>query len=313
MFSNTSIVAYVLGLLTFVLAPRLLGGFFRLFNYGPPPRRDIYGLEHALLNMRLPPETMWLNMAYWKNTSDFPTACNNLLQLLLEKSEILKTPSSRPIRLWDLGFDCGDQTISLCTELSRAGLTLCKYDGLTINRSQFLHAQARIQAHIEAHPYLGADNNKKDSLSIIELHLTDASKPSSPPSRAPALQHVSRELESSLLAFDLLRSGSATALQRVLLRLVCAVTQILYANRLTEEEYRDMLAAAGYARENIAVCDVSADVFPGLERFISARGLMVRDVGVLKGWGGFGAVGRVVGWWGRSGVVRGCVLVARRA
>jgi hypothetical protein len=66
MFSNSSIVAYVLGLLTFVLAPRLLGGFFRLFNYGPPPRRDIYGLEHALLNMRLPPETMWLNMGYWK-------------------------------------------------------------------------------------------------------------------------------------------------------------------------------------------------------------------------------------------------------
>lgn len=53
MFSNTSIVAYVLGLLTFILAPRLLGAIRRLFNYGLPPRRDIYGLEHALLNMKL--------------------------------------------------------------------------------------------------------------------------------------------------------------------------------------------------------------------------------------------------------------------
>lgn len=98
----------------------------------------------------------------------------------------------------------------------------------------------------------------------------------------------------------------------MLLRLVCAVTQIPYANMLTEEEYRGMLVAAGYAREDITVCDVSAEVFPGLARFIGVRGEVVRGVGVLKGWGGFSAVGRVVGWREREGVVRGCVVVARR-
>ena len=35
---------------------RLLGG----------ARNDVYGLDHAVLNMRLPPQAMWMNMGYWE-------------------------------------------------------------------------------------------------------------------------------------------------------------------------------------------------------------------------------------------------------
>jgi hypothetical protein len=26
----------------------------------------MYGLDHAVLNVQLPPETMWMNMGYWE-------------------------------------------------------------------------------------------------------------------------------------------------------------------------------------------------------------------------------------------------------
>lgn len=30
------------------------------------PPGDVYGLDHAVLNVRLPPQTMWTNMGYWE-------------------------------------------------------------------------------------------------------------------------------------------------------------------------------------------------------------------------------------------------------
>lgn len=27
---------------------------------------DLYGLDHAILNVTVPPENMWMNMGYWK-------------------------------------------------------------------------------------------------------------------------------------------------------------------------------------------------------------------------------------------------------
>lgn len=35
---------------------RLLGG----------ARNDVYGLDHAVLNVQLPPQSMWMNMGYWE-------------------------------------------------------------------------------------------------------------------------------------------------------------------------------------------------------------------------------------------------------
>lgn len=30
------------------------------------PRTDLYGLDHAVLNVQLPPQSMWMNMGYWE-------------------------------------------------------------------------------------------------------------------------------------------------------------------------------------------------------------------------------------------------------
>jgi hypothetical protein len=29
-------------------------------------RANVYGLDHAVLNIQLPPQTMWMNMGYWE-------------------------------------------------------------------------------------------------------------------------------------------------------------------------------------------------------------------------------------------------------
>ena len=31
-----------------------------------PIKEKIYGLHHAILNMDVPPKTMWMNMGYWE-------------------------------------------------------------------------------------------------------------------------------------------------------------------------------------------------------------------------------------------------------
>lgn len=35
------------------------------------PRKDIYGLDHAVLNMQLPPRSMWMNVGYWEVSDAF--------------------------------------------------------------------------------------------------------------------------------------------------------------------------------------------------------------------------------------------------
>lgn len=32
----------------------------------------VYGLEHAILNLTVPPKSMWMNMGYWENDVSYP-------------------------------------------------------------------------------------------------------------------------------------------------------------------------------------------------------------------------------------------------
>lgn len=129
------------------------------------------------------------------------------------------------------------------------------------------------------------------------------------PSRTPLLTHTTTTLHATLMTFDLLLAPTTTPLQRLILRLICAVSGTPYANFLTQDEYVDMLVRAGYPREGIVVRDVSGCVFGGIARFIEKKdeelGVFGLSVGRFKG------AGRVFGWWAQSGVVRGVIVVAR--
>ncbi|KAJ6002808.1 hypothetical protein N7451_005355 [Penicillium sp. IBT 35674x] len=92
----------------------MLGFIQRIFK---KPRIETYGLDHAVLNIQLPPQTMWMNMGYWECQSEFPEACRALLDQVLAAG-LLKS-RSQSVRLLDVGCGCGDQSLYL-TSLQRA-------------------------------------------------------------------------------------------------------------------------------------------------------------------------------------------------
>ncbi|KAJ0414961.1 hypothetical protein BJY00DRAFT_294144 [Aspergillus carlsbadensis] len=97
---------------------RWLASLLRTQQQTPAVQESFYGLDHALLNITLPPPSMWMNLGYWKNTTSFPTACAALLDqvlitagLLSPTGEPLPHPSTTTLRMLDVGIGCGDQSV----------------------------------------------------------------------------------------------------------------------------------------------------------------------------------------------------------
>lgn len=131
------------------------------------------------------------------------------------------------------------------------------------------------------------------------------------PSRRPFMEYACSDLQASVMAFDLAISDSASMWNRFLLRIICWVTGTPFANFLTRKEYEDMLVAAGYSRECIQWRDISEHVFGGIAGFMRRREEELRRFNM--GIGKFKGAGYVFGWWARSGLVRGVVVIARKA
>lgn len=131
------------------------------------------------------------------------------------------------------------------------------------------------------------------------------------PSRSPLFACAYRDIQASIMAFDLLLSDSASFWDKLRLRLICLVTGIPYTNFVTRNEYEDMLVCAGYPRDLIEMEDISEHVFSGLATYISEHDRELRTYGMTVGK--FKGPAKVFNWWATSGVVRGFVVVARRS
>jgi hypothetical protein len=130
------------------------------------------------------------------------------------------------------------------------------------------------------------------------------------PSREPILRHAFGELNASIMAFDLLLSDTPSIWDLILLRLVCFFAATPFSNFLTLTEYRTQLLAAGYHRNKIEIRDISGHVFAGMASFIERRDGERKTIGMTIGR--YRVAGKVFKWWARSGIVRGCIVVARR-
>ena len=108
----------------------------------------VYSLRHGVLNLQMPPTSMWMNLGYWadqvENPENFPKACEALLRRVLQSvfpkkrydsiprsAEALltskdqastvnlsaflaqSTPLAPRICLFDVGIGCDDQTVYL--------------------------------------------------------------------------------------------------------------------------------------------------------------------------------------------------------
>ncbi|EFE39027.1 conserved hypothetical protein [Trichophyton verrucosum HKI 0517] len=152
---------------------------------------SLYGLDHAALNIQLPPTTMWMNMGYWKDNGSvqLPEACEALLDKVLrtagldikskEGGETAREESNNAKKrvLLDLGFGCGEQTIHLMRNPVRLSPIFDEYIGITLDKVQHGFAQKRLQQKI-LH-----ENQQEISTrpSKISLFCADAAQPSSWP------------------------------------------------------------------------------------------------------------------------------------
>ena len=109
--------------------------------------QEIYGLEHLALNWTWEGglKSMWMNMGYWKDTTSFPQASENLLVYLLQCAGIIDMDSQKKqsINFLDLGFGCGDQTLYITNQLP-PNVTVKSYIGITLSKVQYDLAKKRV-------------------------------------------------------------------------------------------------------------------------------------------------------------------------
>lgn len=270
--------------------------------------------------------------------------------------------SSKYIRLIDVGFGCGDQSLYLTRKLHRRKIQedpssindgehnmtesneefrplFDSYVGINITPSQVETARKRLFTAAEGegtfsstpkvdvfaadagdpaswdteireaiyYPGAGPDDTKPETQTwLLALDTLYHLKPS----RMSLFQCAYQDMQASIMAFDLLLSDSASYWDKFYLRLICLVAGMPYSNFMTTSEYKAMLALAGYEEDSIEMQDISEHVFTGIADFIRTKEADLGRYGMTVGK--FKGPASIFDWWGRSGVVRGCVIVAHR-
>lgn len=64
--SSSQVWAYVAAGLIILLSSTLIKWIPKATLGDEPREKKIYGLHHAILNIDVPPKTMWMNMGYWE-------------------------------------------------------------------------------------------------------------------------------------------------------------------------------------------------------------------------------------------------------
>lgn len=242
----------------------------------------------------------------------------------------------------DLGFGCGDQCLYIKDVLDNQRQRkrdnqwrrfLKAYVGITLESAHFCIARERL------------DLMRSDTNTVFEIHCADAGRPASwnleirnavflacqtddekgghenwllgldtlihfQPSRWPVIEYANRTLGASLMAYDLCIAENLSAGQHIILKLMAFFGQSPFANWVTIQEYRERLVVAGYARERIEIRDISEHVFGPLAGFLRKRELELEQYGLSIGR--FRYAAGMFDWWRRTGVVRGCIIVARK-
>lgn len=247
----------------------------------------------------------------------------------------------------DLGFGCGDQTIYL---MSATPVRACdgswwderkfcakieQYVGITEDPLQARFASERV------HELIGnlRVGGKKEGLDIA-LFCSDAAKPALwndhlqaairraedtsrerwvlaldtayhfNPSRWPIVKYLNFRIHASFMAFDLCLSDPVTLPQKLMLRLLTTLMGAPWANFVTPQEYRARLVEAGYQDDMITIKDISEFVFSPLAEYLERQDTRLQTLGL--GLGNLSIAKTMFRWWGRSGVVRGVIVVARQ-
>ena len=242
----------------------------------------------------------------------------------------------------DLGFGCGDQSLYFKNHFSgearaqdqlHATKRLKAYVGITLDRDQFGIAQERLDQDPAPENTLvklyRADAGKADAWSPeLAKDVATACQPDDPkvehenwilgldtlyhfqPSKWPVIDYACTQLGASLMAYDLCMADNLSFWHRLVLRIMAFLGHSPFVNWATMEEYRERLIKAGYDPNKIEIIDISEHVFRPLARFMRRREIELKRYGMSIGRFKHGTA--MFDWWGRSGVVKGCIIIARK-
>jgi hypothetical protein len=253
--------------------------------------------------------------------------------------------------LIDLGCGCGDQTIYLMSKKPvrpcdrdwwddrEHHVQFDHYVGITKDPVQARYALERIK-ELGVTAKSNEQSEKEGGRPNISLLCGDAAKPASwnmqirdsiernsvddseywvlaldtayhfSPSRWPVIKHAYAHLHASFMAFDLCLSPTATLAQKLMLRILTTFMGAPWANFVTPDAYRQELVEIGYSNDAIKIVDISQHVFAPLAHYLDEQDTRLKTLGL--GIGSFNVAKSLFRWWGRTGVVRGVIVVARR-
>jgi cyclopropane fatty-acyl-phospholipid synthase-like methyltransferase len=222
---------------------------------------EYYNLDHVLLNIKY--ESYWLNMGYWKDTTDFATACTHLAKLLADSVDL--NPNDL---LLDVGFGCGDQLLFFSDHYSVGSIV-----GITSLEQHCKFARQRLISHPNVNIICGDAVNVPALVKDLEF------------SKVLALDcayHFNTRLSFLKAAFDKLQpkgklgladivmnTPSVSWLDSIILYLICKSTSSPLVNYVTFSEYESQLKDIGFT--NVQIVDISHHVFSHLAGYIENR------------------------------------------
>jgi hypothetical protein len=207
-----------------------------------------------------------------------------------------------------------------------------QYIGLTLDNKQYQYAQQRVQ-ELRGYKFRNQvyrhrtklfctdaanpeewDTELKENLNAVTSNVDETwvlaldTLYHFSPSRWPLIFFVSQKLKASLMAFDLCLADHVSLPNLLLLRIVTKLMGAPWANFITKDQYQAKLVEAGY--QDMTLKDVSEHVFDPLATFLGEQDERLRVIGY--GLGPFHAARWMFRWWGKTGIIRGVIVVAKK-
>ncbi|EMJ91703.1 class I SAM-dependent methyltransferase [Leptospira alstonii] len=221
-------------------------------------------LTHLYLN---PENSSWANLGYWKNTSDYPTACRTLARLLGKRADL------KPgLKVLDLGFGCGDQFFVWKEEFS---LDFADLIGVNTSVVQVEFAKNLIESRSDSSPKLICSPVEETIVSFPHQSLdrilcldsayffSDRKKFCEQAFRVlkPGGRLVSAEL--------ILKNSKLGILDSWLRDLICTFSSIPKNNRVTPDSLSGLLKSSGFVLDGFDFLE--GDIFEGFSNFLKNK------------------------------------------
>ncbi|KAJ3380679.1 hypothetical protein HDU84_005655 [Entophlyctis sp. JEL0112] len=281
-----------------------------------PDARQVYGLDHAMLNLEL--NSLWLNMGLWTNrTHSFADACENLARKV--------AGNSIGMTVMDFGSGCGDQLLlwkklqpNCIIQTVTAERVQAELSASRVARSMLKGISVCVGNALQPEDWVPVSGQKTFSVfpdgSVDTIISLDACYHFH--TRSSFLQLSASKLKPKvgiLCLSDIILgpgaySGQFTLIDQLLLRLFCAAAGVPMVNLVRMSDYVKCLEDCGFT--NAVVEDVTEDVFGPFANYIRGRtngiGTDSVEPGILNSWRWIQFI--VVGWFLEWAVARKALL-----